>query len=57
MIIKQYQHIQILHRVRLVELPTHISQRLLEVCPTPLSSNIFKVANCGARGCRRPAIT
>jgi len=38
MIIKRYQHIQLLHRVRLVELPTHTSQGLLEVCHTPLSS-------------------
>jgi len=57
MLIKQYQHIQLLHRVRLVELPTHISQRLLEVCQTPLLSNIFKVTNCGCRGCRHPATT
>jgi hypothetical protein len=57
MILKRDQHIQLLYRMRLVELPMHISQRLLEVCRTPLSPNIFKVANRGSRGCLRPATT
>ena len=41
MIIKRYQHIQLLHRVRLVELPTHISQRFVLHPCRPISPRLL----------------